>query len=85
MSAEAVPGASRAMAAAARSRTADFVALTKPRLNLLVVATTAGGYYLGAGPGANVLAPGPRHARHGARRRRVGGVQPGDGAQASTR
>ena len=55
MSAEAVPGASRAMApAAARSRTADFVALTKPRLNLLVVATTAGGYYLGAGPGANV-------------------------------
>ena len=39
------------MATAARSRTADFVALTKPRLNLLVVATTAGGYYLGAGPG----------------------------------
>jgi protoheme IX farnesyltransferase len=56
MSAEAVPGASRAMAtAAARSRAADFVALTKPRLNLLVVATTAGGYYLGAGPGANAL------------------------------
>jgi heme o synthase len=25
----------------------DFVALTKPRLNLLVVATSAGGYYLG--------------------------------------
>ena len=54
MSAEAVPGASRAMATA-RSRTSDFVALTKPRLNLLVVATTAGGYYLGAGPGANVV------------------------------
>ena len=33
----------------------DLVMLTKPRLNLLVVATTAGGYYLGAGPGANVL------------------------------
>src|SRR4051812_8258952 len=54
MSAEAVPGTSRAMAAP-RSRTADFVALTKPRLNLLVVATTAGGDYLGAGPGANAL------------------------------
>jgi protoheme IX farnesyltransferase len=56
MSAEAVPGAPRAMATAARSRTADFVALTKPRLNLLVVATTAGGYYLGAGPGADAMA-----------------------------
>ncbi len=54
MSAEAVPGASR-VAPVARSRTSDFVALTKPRLNLLVVATTAGGYYLGAGPGANVV------------------------------
>ena len=55
MSAEAVPGTSPAMATAVRSRTSDFVALTKPRLNLLVVATTAGGYYLGAGPGANLL------------------------------
>src|SRR5262249_3867280 len=27
---------------------ADFLALTKPRLNLLVVATSAAGYYLGA-------------------------------------
>ena len=52
MSAEAVPG----MAAAARSRPSDFVALTKPRLNLLVVATTAGGYYLGAAPGVDGLA-----------------------------
>ena len=43
------------MATAARSRTSDFLALTKPRLNLLVVATTAGGYYLGAGPGANLV------------------------------
>jgi protoheme IX farnesyltransferase len=32
---------------AVRSRAADFVALSKPRLNLLVVATTAAGYYLG--------------------------------------
>jgi heme o synthase len=55
MSAEAVPGAPRAMATATRSRTSDFVTLTKPRLNLLVVATTAGGYYLGAGPGANAI------------------------------
>ena len=33
---------------------ADYVALTKPRLNLLVVATSAAGYYLGApsGPAA---------------------------------
>jgi protoheme IX farnesyltransferase len=36
---------------AARSRTADYVALTKPRLNLLVIATTAAGCYLGAGSG----------------------------------
>jgi heme o synthase len=35
----------------ARSRTADYVALTKPRLNLLVVATAAAGCYLGAGAG----------------------------------
>ena len=32
-----------------RSRSGDFAALAKPRLNLLVVATTAAGYYLGAG------------------------------------
>lgn len=32
----------------ASSRVADYLALTKPRLNLLVVATTAVGYYLGA-------------------------------------
>jgi protoheme IX farnesyltransferase len=30
-----------------RGRASDFVALTKPRLNVLVVATTAAGYYLG--------------------------------------
>jgi protoheme IX farnesyltransferase len=33
---------------AAHSRVADFVSLTKPRLNFLVVATSAAGYYLGA-------------------------------------
>lgn len=31
-----------------RARASDFVALTKPRLNFLVVATAATGYYLGA-------------------------------------
>jgi|RhiMetdeSRZDD1v2_1073273.scaffolds.fasta_scaffold10195_4 heme o synthase len=31
---------------------ADYVALTKPRLNFLVVATSAAGYYLGAHAGA---------------------------------
>ncbi len=38
------------------SALADFVALTKPRLNGLVVATSAAGYYLGA-PGALELKP----------------------------
>jgi protoheme IX farnesyltransferase len=32
---------------ASGARAADFLALTKPRLNLLVVATTAAGFYLG--------------------------------------
>jgi heme o synthase len=39
-----------------RGTVADFVGLTKPRLNLLVVATSAAGYYLGA-PG--LPEPGP--------------------------
>jgi len=34
--------------AASPGRAADFVALAKPRLNLLVVATTMAGYYLGS-------------------------------------
>src|SRR5512136_1245937 len=34
--------------AALAGRPADFVALTKPRLNLLVVATTTAGFYLGS-------------------------------------
>jgi protoheme IX farnesyltransferase len=36
------------------TRTADYIALTKPRLNLLVVATSAAGYYLGASSGPAV-------------------------------
>jgi len=39
-----------------RTPFADFVELTKPRLNMLVVATSAAGYYLGA-PGAPHLVP----------------------------
>lgn len=42
--------------APSRGTVADFISLTKPRLNLLVVATSAAGYYLGA-PG--VPEPGP--------------------------
>jgi heme o synthase len=42
--------------APSRGTLADFVSLTKPRLNLLVVATSAAGYYLGA-PG--MPQPGP--------------------------
>jgi protoheme IX farnesyltransferase len=38
----------------ASTRAADYIALTKPRLNLLVVATSAAGYYLGASSGPAV-------------------------------
>lgn len=40
----------------ARSRAADFVALTKPRLNVLVILTTVAAYYLGAGQDAGMAA-----------------------------
>src|SRR5579863_3115577 len=33
----------------------DYLALTKPRLNILVVATSAAGYYLGAPGGPHLL------------------------------
>lgn len=39
--------------AAPASRFADYLALTKPRLNFLVVATSAAGYYLGAAGGVD--------------------------------
>ena len=42
-------------ATASPSRIADFVALTKPRLNFLVVVTAAVGYYLGAGDNLQVM------------------------------
>lgn len=38
---------------AANVRVGDFLAITKPRLNFLVVATAAAGYYLGAGEDAS--------------------------------
>jgi protoheme IX farnesyltransferase len=38
-----------------RSRGADFLALTKPRLNFLVLLTTAAAYRLGVGPGSSAL------------------------------
>jgi heme o synthase len=38
---------------AAVARAADYLALTKPRLNFLVVATSAAGYYLGAANGVD--------------------------------
>jgi protoheme IX farnesyltransferase len=37
------------------TRAADYLALTKPRLNFLVVATSAAGYYLGAPGGAGAI------------------------------
>jgi len=39
----------------ARSRAADFVTLTKPRLNILVLLTTVAAYYLGADADAQVM------------------------------
>ena len=38
------------------SRVADFVTLTKPRLNFLVLLTTAAAYSLGAGPQSTLMA-----------------------------
>jgi heme o synthase len=48
---EAVVAAHRADS---RHTLADYLALTKPRLNVLVVATSATGYYLGATPPLNL-------------------------------
>jgi protoheme IX farnesyltransferase len=44
-----------AIAPVVRNRGADFFALTKPRLNFLVVVTAAVGYYLGAGSNLDVV------------------------------
>jgi heme o synthase len=42
-------------AATSHSRAGDFITLTKPRLNFLVLLTTAAAYSLGAGPGATLI------------------------------
>ena len=52
-----VPVASRSLSPARHSTgtLGDYFALTKPRLNFLVVLTSAAGYYLGAPPPINLL------------------------------
>ena len=47
--------AAPAVGAKSYSRTGDFVTLTKPRLNFLVLLTVAAAYSLGAGPGATAI------------------------------
>jgi heme o synthase len=44
-----------AVAEKSHSRTGDFVTLTKPRLNFLVLLTTAAAYSLGAGPESTLI------------------------------
>ena len=63
----------------ARSR--DFVALAKPRLNLLVVASTLAGYRWPTATSLGVAARRRAAARHRPGRRRRVGVQPGDRAR----
>ena len=46
--------AATGVSAKSHSRAGDFVTLTKPRLNFLVLLTTAAAYSLGAGPGATL-------------------------------
>jgi protoheme IX farnesyltransferase len=56
--AQAAPYSATTARAAARSRGADFVSLTKPRLNTLVLMTSAAAYFLGDGhrlPWAHLL------------------------------
>ena len=46
--------AATGVSAKSHSRAGDFVTLTKPRLNFLVLLTTAAAYSLGAGPGSTL-------------------------------
>ena len=62
-----------------RGASSDFVTLTKPRLNLLVLVTTLAGLYL-ASPTACRCACWCTRCRHRAGGRRRGGAQPGVGA-----
>ena len=47
--------AASGVTARTHSRAGDYVTLTKPRLNFLVLLTTAAAYSLGAGPDARLL------------------------------
>jgi protoheme IX farnesyltransferase len=49
-----VPGADRSRSVARSNRAFDFLALTKPRLNLLVLATTLAGLYLASPAGVTL-------------------------------
>lgn len=54
MSASPLPAEATAVSAKSHSRAGDFVTLTKPRLNFLVLLTTAAAYSLGAAPGSTL-------------------------------
>ena len=56
---------------------ADYIALTKPRLNFLVVATSAAGLLPRRSRVAGSASDDVRSRRHGARRRRRGVLEPG--------
>ena len=73
------------MTIGARARATDYVALAKPRLNLLVVASTLAGYAMAHGDTANVGALLSTVVGTGARRRRRVGLQPGHRARDRTR
>ena len=54
MSASPLPAEATAVSAKSHSRAGDFVTLTKPRLNFLVLLTTAAAYSLGAAPASTL-------------------------------
>ena len=59
----------------------DYVTLTKPRLNFLVLLTVAAAYSLGAPPTRDIARFRAHARRHISRRRRRGGAQSGVGAR----
>ena len=70
-----------AMTIGARARAIDFVALAKPRLNLLVVASTVAGYAMAHGDTTNAGRTRLDHCRHRPRRGRGVRHQPGHRAR----
>ena len=76
-----VPAQSPARSVARSGRALDFVTLTKPRLNLLVLLTTLAGLYLASPDGVALALAGAHAGRHGARGRRRRGAEPGVGAR----